>query len=308
MEFTHAIMFHHFHDDKHPPAQGSLSAKDFEKILDWLFDRYNLMGAQDYLKKFEQSELASNDICLSFDDALLCQYDIAVPILNKRKIDAFFFVYSSVFEGKPDDFEIFRYFRNNCFENIDEFYEEFFNIIDTKYGDFLLQYLQEYKKLNYLSSFPYYTENDKWFRFLRDEVLGRNRYSEIMTEMITKSKFNSNAVLADLWMSEDNIRDIAENGHTIGLHSFSHPMKMSNLDREKQQQEYQKNYTHLSAIVGDIVSMSHPCGDYNNDTLKILDQLGIRIGFRDNLSTTIIKGKFEVPRNDHVMILKEMNR
>ena len=45
--------------------------------------------------------------------------------------------------------------------------------------------------------------------------------------------------------------------------------------------------------------MSHPCGDYNQDTLQILDKMGIRIGFRSNLIETKIKGKFEIPRKDH---------
>ena len=48
------------------------------------------------------------------------------------------------------------------------------------------------------------------------------------------------------------------------------------------------------------------CGDYNDDTLKILDDMGIRIGFRSSLSETTIKGKFEIPRDDHANIYKAM--
>ena len=95
MSFTHAVMFHHFHSEKHLPTQGSLSGKDFSKMIDWLSDRYNLIGANEYLIKFVESRLRNNDICLSFDDALLCQYDIAIPILEDRGIDAFFFVIST---------------------------------------------------------------------------------------------------------------------------------------------------------------------------------------------------------------------
>ena len=58
--------------------------------------------------------------------------------------------------------------------------------------------------------------------------------------------------------------------------------------------------------MGDVVCMSHPCGDYNDDTLKILDDMGIRIGFRSSLSETTIKGKFEIPRDDHANIFRAM--
>ena len=133
MSFTHSIMFHHFHDEKHLPAQGSLSASQFDEMLDWLNSRYNLIGAREYLDKFENSRLTEKDVCLSFDDALLCQYDLAIPILEARGIDAFFFVYSSVFSGDPDNFEVFRYFRTNNFSDIDDFYTQFFKLVKIKY-------------------------------------------------------------------------------------------------------------------------------------------------------------------------------
>ena len=48
-------------------------------------------------------------MCLTFDDAVKSQIDIALPILEQFKIKSFFFVYSSIFDGKPDNLELFRY-------------------------------------------------------------------------------------------------------------------------------------------------------------------------------------------------------
>ena len=89
-------MFHHFHNDKHLSAQGSLSQKNFKDMLIWLGEEYNLLGAKEFRNRFLNGTLTNNDICLTFDDSLKCQYDIAVPILKKFKVDAFFFVYSSI--------------------------------------------------------------------------------------------------------------------------------------------------------------------------------------------------------------------
>ena len=47
------------------------------------------------------------------------------------------------------------------------------------------------------------------------------------------------------------------------------------------------------------------CQNHNGD-LKILDEMGIRIGFRSSPSETKIKGKFEIPRDDHANIFKAM--
>ena len=62
MSFTHSIMFHHFHNEKHLPSQGSISSSDFSKILDWLISKYNLISAKEYLEKFENLKLKENDI------------------------------------------------------------------------------------------------------------------------------------------------------------------------------------------------------------------------------------------------------
>jgi len=77
--YTHSIMFHHFHGADHPKGQGSISGNDFEEMIDWLTERYNLLSADLYMESLEQGALKQDDICLSFDDALLCQADIAVP-------------------------------------------------------------------------------------------------------------------------------------------------------------------------------------------------------------------------------------
>jgi len=306
MSFTHSIMFHHFHNEKHLPAQGSLSSSDFSEMLVWLSGKYNLIGAKEYLEKFESSKLSKNDICLSFDDSLLCQYDIAIPILEKNGIDAFFFVYSSVFTGNPDNLEIFRYFRTNNFSSIDDFYNQFFKLVETDLGGDLEQHLNVYSSLNYLNAFPFYTENDKWFRYLRDQVLGVKKYEYLMLQLMTLKGFSPNDVIDDLWMSENNLKDIANRGHLVGLHSYSHPTQMSKLGYKDQYSEYKKNLDHLRKVVGEVVCMAHPCGDYNKDTLTILDDMGMRIGFRSSLNEKTIKGKFEIPRVDHANIYKAM--
>ena len=99
---THSVMFHHFHDDFHLPGQGSLSASDFDLMISWLSNRYVILDAQEYKSRFLSRTLKNTDICLSFDDALKCQYDVALPVLRKSNIRAFFFVYSSAFSDNPD--------------------------------------------------------------------------------------------------------------------------------------------------------------------------------------------------------------
>ena len=52
--------------------------------------------------------------------------------------------------------------------------------------------------------------------------------------------------------------------------------------------------------------MAHPCGRYNKNTLKILKKLNVKIGFRSNMHKHMTKNCYEIPRIDHVDILKKI--
>ena len=116
-------MFHHFHDDGiHKKSQGSIDKDDFYKMINFI-GKNNILDAEIFFEKLKNKKLKETEVCITFDDALKCQIDIALPVLEELKIKSFFFVYTSVFEQKPDNLEIFRYFRVNYFKNINEFYK-----------------------------------------------------------------------------------------------------------------------------------------------------------------------------------------
>ena len=107
-------------------------------------------------------------------------------------------------------------------------------------------------------------------------------------------------------------------GHLIGLHSHSHPMLIEKLSFKKQTSEYSNNITILSKILGcnknEIKFMSHPCGSYNQDTLQILKNLGIELGFKPIMTIESEKNMkkinnslLEIARQDHAVIIKMMN-
>lgn len=300
-------MFHHFHGLGHLPAQGSITGLDFRNMLSWLSSRYSLIGAHEYREKFKNGSLSDSDICLSFDDALKCQFDIAAPILAEFKIDAFFFVYSSAFSKNPDPLEIYRLFRTSNYENVDEFYDEFFGIVEAVDAAEFKRCATNYNALDYLSGRPYYSESDKWFRYLRDQYLGQKKYKQVMESMMQAKSFDVSKAREQLWMTEEDLICIDKQGHVIGMHSNSHPTQMSKLVKSVQLEEYRSNQRHLQSILKKTVDvMSHPCGDYNEDTIKVLFELGVCMGFRANMEIPFGASPLELPRENHANIYREM--
>ena len=306
---THSVMFHHFHDDIHPSGQGALSAEDLASMLDWLEERYSLLNADEYQYKAENQCLADTDICLSFDDTLLCQYEIAFPEIRRRNLTAFFFVHSAPIKGEVDYLEIFRYFRTICYGDIQDFYSAFFELSDSVFPELLKHAKQVYDPGTYLEKFIFYTANDKWFRFLRDCILAQEDYEALMFHLIQEKDFDVEGSKSKLWMNEKHIKDLHNNGNVIGLHSYSHPTRIDILGSAAQEKEYKRNLEHLRELTsGGITSMSHPCGRYNRDTLNVLVSLGVKIGFRSNMHVKNIVSLLEIPRENHANVYGEMKK
>ena len=117
------IMFHHFHHEnaKHY-AQGSVTQTKLENLILKIGPK-NFLSPHDWIIKHKNKDKKS--YCLTFDDALLSQYKYAIPILKKYNIKGIFFIYSSVFFNKIDEFEIFRKFRYSCYPSFSSFFNEF---------------------------------------------------------------------------------------------------------------------------------------------------------------------------------------
>ncbi len=127
-----------------------------------------------------------------------------------------------------------------------------------------------------------------------------------MEEMIRDSGLDVAQIVGELWMDEQQIRCLHGKGHYIGLHSHSHPTKLSALSREDQYGEYSQNQRFIADLIGDrVVTMSHPNSSYNDDSLSVLEQLGIALAFVATMGCPA-RSKLEFPREDHVNILREM--
>ena len=68
-----------------------------------------------------------------------------------------------MFSGKPDNLEIFRYFRMNYFNSINEFYDSFYKSSDLDLADFFKKNDNEIKYRKYKG--PFYSLEDIKFNF-----------------------------------------------------------------------------------------------------------------------------------------------
>ena len=221
-----------------------------------------------------------------------------------------------MFEGKPDNLEFFRYFRMNYFNSVDEFYDNFYKILDKDLKSFFEKNTNRIKETK--NKFPHYSIEDIKFRLVRDFFLTKDQYENVMFSMFEEKQFNYQDFSKKLFFQKNDLEKLNNLGHLIGLHSHSHPTLMEKLSYDEQKKEYEKCLYSVSKILdipkNEIKYMSHPCGSYNKDTLEVLKELGIELGFKQIMTIEEEKGmkkvnnsSLEIARNDHADILTMIN-
>ena len=200
---------------------------------------------------------------------------------------------------------------------MEEFYDKFFMLLNMKLDKFFISNSATLK--NMMAKYSFYSLNDAKFRVVRNELLSKKEYDNLMFLMFEEKKFIPEKHYNDLFFKKSDLIQLHSLGHLIGLHSHNHPTTMEKLNYEKQKEEYQKNLDVFSEILNvkksEIKFMSHPCGSYNDDTLEILKNLGIKLGFKQIMKMELNKGmkkinnsSREIARQDHVEIIKMMNK
>jgi len=310
MESAFGIMFHHFHGENHPAGQGSISADDLDQMIAWLRKDYEILNIEEFFQKALAGKLTTKETCLTLDDSLLCQYEIALPVIESHGLTALFNVYSSAFSGEPDPLEVYRYFRSVSYGNFDEFFDDFFTMIKERFSSKYVKGMSRFSREREIyDGFPFYTENDKIFRFFRDKILGPSDYNLIMIDLMNQKMFDTSEVPTKVFMTVNQLEQLNRKGHTLGLHSDTHPTQIQSLSKEAQIREYMTNYNFLKNITGAGARIvAHPCGQYSEITLEILHQLEVCVGFRSSLNIPYAKSLLEIPREDHSNVFKNMVR
>ena len=110
-------------------------------------------------------KLQKDDVCLTFDDGLSCQTELAEPVLRQHGLTGFFFVNSAPMLGQPILMEINRYFRDVCYKTIDHFYDHFFSCFGSLDQLKFDEAVDVAQKTGYLKEVPFYTKNDRLLRY-----------------------------------------------------------------------------------------------------------------------------------------------
>lgn len=281
--FPHGLMFHRFHRQGEAAAgQGSVSDTVFEAMLRAIGPQ-RLLAPQEWMGRAQAGLLQPSDLCITLDDGLKSQMETALPVLDRLGLKAFWFVYSAALHGHYDRNEIANYLAMRHFMSFAAYADQFMTLAavpkqafesDAWYG-----YSQDLE-----TRFPFYSAQDIRYRYVRNHWLSQHDFEGIVDDLLQSRGLNLQEVASQLWMTPNDVKSLHAAGHTIGMHSYSHPFALADLRLADQRAEYRRNFDDLTHLTGEEPrSMSHPLNSHSQETLAILAELRIECGFCSNM-------------------------
>ncbi len=259
-----------------------LDANLFDKVIQDLLQKHNIITLEQYYYNIK-NHIDSDDILLTFDDGTIDHYQYVFPILKKYKITGVFFICSNIFNDKNLDIQYIHQIMSKI--GINKFYDEIYNRVDDK------------------SFFALSQDKEVIIKKLLQNVLPLELRKSILLNLIKKYNISTN--VEDYYLSKEQIQEMLHAGMYFGLHTTSH-VNLCSCSYQQQLNEIKENLSIFSkyGIVSTIKSIAYPFGNYNQDTLKIIQELGIDLGFSINKSDGTM---FTIKRYD-CNVLKERKK
>ncbi len=266
---TLILMYHRIGSVSHPKKSDlATSIETFEQQMIYFKEKYHFYRLNENWKPSQKAGLV-----ITFDDGYADNITEILSILEKHQIPATFFV---------------------CTLNIDSNSEFWWDKLDAIYTDlapifYLPSYQEKVSKNKYtqkhISNFLIKMNNDEkevWLFELAE---------------INKIQFKNRQEYRSL--SKDELRKLSEHPLVdIGIHTHNH-YKFSNLSYQEQKQEILMSVKILKELTTrNINYLALPHGDFNDATLKLIDELDISavVHANNNYSNQKDKSKGNISR------------
>lgn len=308
-------MYHYVRDlefSRYPKIKG-LDISLFKEQVLYLKKHYNFVTVEQVAAAYKGEEkLPEKAVLLTFDDGYIDHFTQVFPFLMNEKIQgAFYPPVKTITEHTILDVNKIHFILASV-DDISVLIEE------TKKQ--LALYTEEYQ----LQPFQYYFDKLAVSnRFDPKEVIFFKRLLQVELEeglraKITQALFNKILGVDDgvfsreLYMTKEQLKCMVANGMHVGSHGYDHYW-LGSLTKEQQRTEITKSLDFLKEIGVDmnLWSICYPYGNYNDDTISLLQEYNCSMGFTTVVDLVNINSnddsRFKIPRLDTNDLPKDRN-
>jgi peptidoglycan/xylan/chitin deacetylase (PgdA/CDA1 family) len=298
------IMYHYVRPiagSRHPAIHG-LELADFEGQLDYIERHYNVVSVAEVVAAAKGGrQLPDRPLLLSFDDGYSDHYRFVLPALRRRKKAGVFFPPAcAVSEGRMLDVNKIHFLLADTSDHASLVgYIE--NSIEAARDEFDLHALAKYREQFWMPN-RFDTGEDIYIKRMLQHALPERLRNRIINELFRRYVTENEPEFAsELYVSEDNLRDMLAAGMEIGSHGHAHYW-LNSLSRADQEVDIDRSLDMLERIGVSRTGFyfCYPYGAYTEQTLEILRERKCAAAFTTEVALARLDSDtlLELPRID----------
>ena len=239
-------------------SSDQVNARKFARHMQAIAECFNVLPLPEALDRMARGALPARALSITFDDGYQDNYTIALPILQSHGLKATFFVCSGYLnDGLMFNDVIVEAMRACQSSTLDL---SWLGLGQLPVGDLESKRQAAEKVLNAVKYLPFQQRESACDRLWQTAAPGQAR--------------------PRLMMTDEQIRQLAGQGMTIGGHTHTHPI-LNRLDIDSAREDIALNRRLLGALIGHEPTVfaypnGRPTRDYGPEHVRLLKELGYR--------------------------------
>jgi peptidoglycan/xylan/chitin deacetylase (PgdA/CDA1 family) len=281
----------------------SVSIKDFESQLIFLLKNGTPLSEKDVMLAALTGNYPDDDyFYLTFDDGFKQHFDNVYPVLKDYNIQASFFVPTMALESSMiPTVEKQRLLQYSLFSHYHFFLDDFCLLAKNKSKrtdkNIFSPSVENIRNSQmYLKEYDFYSNEERFFRLVRNEYLNSDEFSQIINTMFTKFYSNDKKFINEYYMNISDLKEMSSGGMVIGGHTYSHPF-LNKIPVNNIREEIDRNISFLESVLKkNINSFAYPYGAFDKNVVDCLKLSNIDYSFDTRLKG--INTRHNIKRND----------
>ena len=307
MSRLYISMYHYTRDlknSRYPEIKG-LDRELFEKQLIFFKENFNVIRMEDLIDSiYNGKKLPDKSLLLTFDDGYIDNYTVALPLLKKYGFQGSFFIPAKTFcENKILDVNKIHFILAIVQEKkmMDQLYEELLEIINEyRESD---NSIEEEKELirKYAIANRFDDEKTVFCKRVLQTALPEKIRNEITDKLFDKYVgIDQSSFAKELYMDEDQISLMKDNGMFIGIHGYDHYW-LGNLEEKQMKEDIDKAMDKMKKFISDDNwVMNYPYGSHNDKVISYIKDKGFKLALTTEVRVADLDldNAFKLPRLD----------
>lgn len=295
-------MYHYVRDlksSRYPEIKG-LDYKLFQEQIEWMKSKFEFVKIEDVIAAYEgEATLPENAVLLTFDDGYIDNYTYCFPILDKYKIQGTFYIPGKTFrEHVLLDVNKIHFMLASA--PVEKLLEDVVAEIERNRREYNLEstdtLLQKYAVANRFDN-----KETIFVKRILQTVLPEELRNAISSKLFEKYVgMPENQFAKELYMNEDQILCMKNNGMHIGLHGYDHYW-LAQLPEDQMKADIDKSIEAMRGIADeDYWVFNYPYGSYNENVVRHLQECGCKLSMTTEVrvADTDKDNRFLLPRLD----------